>query len=41
MRMKELNIRNPELIEKLDALALKVDKLFDNKELMESKLKAE
>ena len=36
MKMQDLTIRNPELIKKLDNLALKVDELFDDRELMSS-----
>ena len=36
MKMQDLTIRNPELIKKLDKLALKVDELFDDRELMSS-----
>lgn len=41
MIMKDLNIRNPELLEKLDALALKVDEIFANEDLMKRKLQEE
>ena len=32
---------NPDLLEKLDALALKVDELFDDQELMDEMMKRE
>ena len=39
--MKTLELRNPELLEKLDALAVKVDEMFADTKLMEGKLKEE
>tara|TARA_B100000900_G_scaffold415854_1_gene447528 strand:+ start:26482 stop:27324 length:843 start_codon:yes stop_codon:yes gene_type:complete len=41
MKMQTLELKNPELIEKLDALAIKVDEIFENKTLLDRKLKEE
>ena len=41
MRMKTLKLNNPELLEKLDNLAVKVNELFDDQELMDKMMERE